>query len=329
MDIMRNLSIDPDGLPQARPERITIGYIKKKLGKMFKQEMDLESDDETSELIFPTSFHIMMHPDDYQARIAFFERWGPIILARIYGIIRRKKHWLEFKHRVMGHFGKKYPEVKYTPTDARWCIQFAPVGTGDNLGRGEINPILSYTIPFKVEYAQNSPRIVQNPNSTLMTRDPKTKALKELALDSSQILGEGISIYMFDNSLQNNPSAISGVYSSTTNSNKKKELATLQWDNLEWSMYDTYIEVSGSEETRNESHILKLNSDKVKRTHVAVRYKDGGFQLAAWGPTMLNERYVDLSIDTTHVKWEKLNPKSTIVLNNAIVIRFKANTDLI
>jgi hypothetical protein len=329
MDIMRNLSIDPDGLPQARPERITIGYIKKKLGKMFKKKMDLESDDETSELIFPTSFHIMMHPDDYQARIAFFERWGPIILARIYSIIRRKKNWVEFKHSVMGYFGKKYPDVKYTPTDPRWCIQFAPIGTGDNLGRGEINPILSYTIPFKIEYTQNSPRIVHNPNSTLMTRDPKTKELKELALDSSQILGEGISIYMFDNSLQNDPSAISGMYSNIQNSNKKKELATLQWDNLVWSMYDTYIEISGSEETRNESQILKLNSDKVKRTHVVIQYKDNGFQLAAWGPTMLNERYVDLSIDTTHVKWEKLNPKSTIVLNNAIVIRFKANSNLI
>ena len=67
----------------------------------------------------------------------------------------------------------------------------------------------------------------------------------------------------------------------------------------------------------------------MKRTHVAIRYKDSVFQLAAWGPTMLNERYVDLSIDTTHVNWEKLNPKSTIVLNNAIVIRFKANSNLI
>lgn len=328
MDIMRNLSIDPDGLPQARPERITIGYIKKKLGKMFKQEMDLESDDETSELIFPTSFHIMMHPDDYQARIAFFERWGPIILARIYSIIRRKKNWVEFKHSVMGYFGKKYPDVKYTPTDPRWCIQFAPIGTGDNLGRGEINPILSYTIPFKIEYTQNSPRIVHNPNSTLMTRDPKTKELKELALDSSQILGEGISIYMFDNSLQNDPSAISGMYSNIQNSNKKKELATLRWDNLEWTMRDTYIEISGAEDVRNEAYILKINSDKIKRTHAAIRYKDNMFQLAAWGATMLNQRYVELSTDTSNVKWEKLPNNSTIVLNNTKVIKFKANSDL-
>lgn len=329
MDIMRNLSIDPDGLSHARPEKVTIGYIKKKLGKMFKQEINWESDDETSELIFPISFHVMMHPDDYQARIAFFERWGPIILAKIYSIIRRKKYWMEFKHRVMGYFGKKYPDVKYTPTDARWCIQFAPVGTGDNLRKGEINPILSYTIPFKVEHVQNSPRIVHNPNSTLMTRDPKTKELRELALDSSQVLGEGISIYMFDNSLQNNPDDIRGVFSNTRTSSKKKELAILKWDNLEWSMYDTYIEISGSEETRTEPHVLKLNSNKVKRTHVVIQYKDNGFQLAAWGPTMLNERYVELSKDTVNIKWQKLNPKSTIVLNNAIVIRFKANFNLI
>ena len=327
MDITRNLSIDPDGLSQARPERVTIGYIKKKLGKMFKQEMDWESDDDTSELIFPTSFHIMMHPDDYQARIAFFERWGPIILARIYSIIRRKKQWVEFKHKVMEHFGKKYPDVKYTPTDARWCIQFAPVGTGDNLGRGEINPILSYTIPFKIENVQNSPRIVHDPNSTLMTRDPKTKELKELALDSSQILGEGISIYMFDNSLQKNPSAISDMYSDTKNSNKRKELATLRWDNLEWTMRDTYIEISGAEETRNDTHILKIDSDKVNRTHAAIRYQDNMFQLAAWGTTMLNQRFVELSTDTSDVKWVKLPNNSTIVLNNIKVIKFKTNSD--
>ena len=321
MSILDRLSIDTT---PPRPQRVTIGYVKKELGKAFKQEMEWESDEETGELIFPISFHIIMHPDDYQTRRPFFERWGPIILARIYSIIRRKKRWLEFKHRMLEYFGKKYPDVKYTPTDARWCIQFAPAGMDENLRNGKIKPIVSYTIPFKVEYTQNAPKVVQDLNCTMMTRDSKTKKLREQSLDGIRILDEGIRLYPFDKSLQEDADKINKLIPTS-----KKELATLQWDNLRWSMYETYIEISGKEDTRNTAHILKLNSDKVRRTHVVIQYKDNGFQLAAWGPTMLNERYVELSKDTVNIKWQKLNSNSTIVLNNAIVIHFKANPDLI
>ena len=60
MSILDRLSIDTT---PPRPQRVTIGYVKKELGKAFKQEMEWESDEETGELIFPISFHIIMHPD--------------------------------------------------------------------------------------------------------------------------------------------------------------------------------------------------------------------------------------------------------------------------
>lgn len=316
MGILDKLSIEPDGQARQGMGEVTIGYIKKMLGKKFMQEMDLQSDDESSELIFPNMFIIYMHPDDYQARKPFFERWGPIILVRIYALIRKKKHYMGLRHRVLGHIGKRYPEVKYLPTDARWCIQFTVDGS---VQKGNIRSDMSYTIPFKVAFANNAPRIVPDPNLTITTRNSKTKLLEERSLDGIQVLGEGIRIYPFDKSLQEDPGKIKELH--------PKELAILQWDNLEWKMYDPYIEISGKEETRNESHVLRINSDKVKRTHVAIRYKDNEFQLAAWGKTMLNERDVEVSIDNTFVKWVKLNPKSTIVLNNDVVIRFKAKTN--
>lgn len=323
MNILEKLSIESDGKSVPKSGKVTIGYIKRKLGSEFEQEMDMESDDETSELIFPTSFHILMHPDDYENRKVFFERWGPIILSRIYAVIRKKKCRMELKHKLFKSFGKKYPKVKYMPTDARWCIQFTPVDVGGNLRKGDLDFILSYTIPFKIEYAQNTPRIVQDPNCTMMTRDPKTKELREQPVEGIRTLGEGVRIYPFDKSLQDAQEDINELFS-----NSKKELATLQWNNLEWPMYDTYIEISGMEETRKGSNIIKINSDRVKRTHVAIQYKDNGFQLAAWGKTMINERDVELSTDPAHIKWEKLMSKSTIVLNDAVVVRFKANLAL-
>ena len=185
MNILDKLSIESDGLVQSRTGKVTLEFLKKVLGKAFKQEMDWESDDESGELIFPNMFCIQMHPDDYEARTPFFERWGPIILARIYSLIRKKKHRMELKHKVLGWFGIKCPKVNYTPTDARWCIQFT---VDDQLKKGVINPILSYKIPFKVECADNAPRIVQDPNATMMTRNPKTKEVMPQSMDGIQIL---------------------------------------------------------------------------------------------------------------------------------------------
>jgi len=319
MCILEKLSMEPDGQTRQRSGKVTIGYIKKMLGEKFKQEMDWESDDETSELIFPTMFIIYLHPDDFQARIPFFERWGPIILARIYTLIRKKKRRMEFRHKVLEHLGKRYPSVKYTPTDARWCIQFTVDGT---IQQGEIKSDISYSIPFKVEIGNKAPRIVEDPNGTIKTRNPRTKVLEEQALDGIHVLGGGIRFYPFDNTLPEDSDKIKELLP-----NMENELAILQWDNLEWKMYDPYIEISGEEETRNESYILKINSNKVKRTHVAIRYRNNEFQLAAWGDTMLNERNVEVSADAADVKWEKLNSRSTIVLNNDVVLRFKAKTN--
>lgn len=318
MCILDKLSMEPDGQNGPRLGEVTKGYIKKTLGEKFKHEMDLESDDEASELIFPTMFIIYMHPDDFRTRIPFFERWGSIILSRIYSLIRKKKRRMEFRHKVLEHFGKRYPSVKYTPKDARWCIQFTVDGT---VQQGKIRSDASYSIPYKKVFANNAPRIVQDTNSTIKTRNPKTKVLEEQTLDGIQVLDEGIRLYLFDKTLQEDPDKNREFLP-----DKKKELAILQWDNFEWSMYDDYIEISGMDDPRNESHILKINNKKVKRTHVAIRYKYNEFQLAAWGITMLNERNVELSTDTSVVKWEKLNPKSTIVLNNEVVLIFNAKT---
>lgn len=323
MDILDKLSIDSEDHSGQNMGNATIGGIVKILGEKFKQEMDKESFGKTtsSVLMFPIMFIIYMHPDDFQFRKPFFDRWGPIILAEIYALIRKKKQNMELRHRVLAHIGKRYPKVEYLPTDARWCIQFT---VDASLQKGKIRCDTSYTIPFKVEFANNAPRIVPDSNFTITTRNSKTKGLEERSLDGIRVLGEGIRIYMFDKTLQEDPDKINELHD-----DKKKELARLKWGDLEWTMYDSYIEISGKEETRNESHILKINSDKVKRTHVAIRYRDNEFQLAAWGETMLNERYVELSKDTTRINWVKLSSKSSIVLNNAIVVRFNANPDLI
>ena len=60
MDVLDKLSIESDGQAKYRTGEVTIGYIKKMLGKKFKQEIDLQSDDESSELIFPIMFIIYM-----------------------------------------------------------------------------------------------------------------------------------------------------------------------------------------------------------------------------------------------------------------------------
>ena len=219
---------------------------------------------------------------------------------------------------MLERLGHRYPKVKYTPTDARWCVQFTVDGT---VPKGEIKIDMSYTIPFKVEIADNAPRVVKDPDATIKTRNPRTSRLEEQNMGDIQVLGEGIRLYPFDKMLQEDPDKISELIPE-----KKKELALLQWENLEWPMREPYIMISGKSDPRNGSNILKINSDKVQETHVAMQHKETGFQLAAWGPTMLNERHVELSERNAHINWVRLIPKSTIVLNNEVVIKFMAKT---
>ena len=96
-------------------------------------------------------------------------------------------------------------------------------------------------------------------------------------------------------------------------------------------MLDTYIDISGSSETRYTRNICIINSDAVAVSHVQIRYDQTAqtFLLVAFAKTRLNTREVPLS-NNSMPNWVTL-PKfnSKLFLNDTISIEFNANQDIV
>ena len=148
------------------------------------------------------------------------------------------------------------------------------------------------------------------------------------ALRGVDILGEGTFRFNFDKKMNEDSRNITAV-------GQESGWATLRWSegavNKTYIMYDTYIEISGSAETRKGRHICPINSDAVSAGHVHIRYDQQSqtFQLAAWAKIRLNQREVPLSDDNT-IRWVSLPRfKSNLFLNDAVHIDFNANPDML
>ncbi|HEX2535753.1 MAG TPA: hypothetical protein VHK69_18555 [Chitinophagaceae bacterium] len=91
---------------------------------------------------------------------------------------------------------------------------------------------------------------------------------------------------------------------------------------LEYIMKDEEIIVSGKEETRDASHIMKIPSEWVNTPHLRIRFNraEGKFYLASFGEkTLVNEKEVKRS-DAARPDWVELPLNSRMVLNGIVGI---------
>jgi hypothetical protein len=96
---------------------------------------------------------------------------------------------------------------------------------------------------------------------------------------------------------------------------------------LEYTMKDEEIIVSGSEETREASHIFRVPSEWVNTPHLRIKYNkaESRFYVASFGEkTILNEKTVARS-DASNPVWTELPLNSKLMLNGIVGINiFKA-----
>jgi hypothetical protein len=91
---------------------------------------------------------------------------------------------------------------------------------------------------------------------------------------------------------------------------------------LEYIMKDDEIIVSGSEETREASHIFRVPSEWVNTPHLRIRYNrnDAKFQVASFGEkTVVNEKTITRS-EAANPVWAELPLNSKLVLNGIVGI---------
>lgn len=279
-------------------------------------------------LLYPMSFNILMHPDDYNTTKESLPFVLPEVVSAFYGSIKEKC--------------KAYHNgVNYLPPATYWFFQFSACqvkvkdGVEDFIKRGEIVTAGNLTT-FDIHKAQqggirseaNVHLSVKCQNSNVNDNNINKEAL--LGMD---ILSEGSYCFNFDKTLNEDSTLISPV-----SGNQRKGWATLRWASEDGSgnvsvydMFDDYIEISGKSETRTTSNIVRINTDALIKQHVLIKYDHTtqSFSLAAFAKTRLNEREVPLSTVGTP-QWVALAKfNSHIFLNDTINIEFNANSDLL
>ena len=302
--------------------KITNKVILQELVTHFEQSMEELS--VGKRLLYPMSFNILMHPDDYNLTKESLPFVLPEVVSQFYAVIKSEKN-------------KYHDGVNYAPPATYWFFQFSACKFGENdgheglLDRGKIITTGSLTT-FDIQKAHSGVLSETNVQLSVKCQNSNTNAnnINIEALIGMDILSEGTYKFNFDKNLNEDTSMIE----------QSSRLRDKGWASLRWtegsatktfSMLDTYIDISGSSETRFTRNICIINSDAVAVSHVQIRYDQTAqtFLLAAFAKTRLNTREVPLSNNSTP-NWVTL-PKynSKLFLNDAISIEFNANSDII
>lgn len=292
----------------------------------FNQVMDKKS--VGRRLLYPMSFNILMHPDDYNSTKESFPFVLPEVVSAFYASIKKKSSTY--------HNG-----VNYAPPATYWFFQFsacqikAKDGVEDFIKRGEIVTTGNLTT-FDIRKAQQGGiRSEANVHLSVKCQNSNTNDnnINMDALLGMDIFSEGSYSFNFDKTLNEDTTLISAV-----NDKQRKGWATLRWSAEDGSgnykvydMFDAYIEISGKTETRTTSNIVKINSDAVMKQHVHIRFDQTTqtFSLAAFAKTRLNSREVPLSAPGSAPQWMSLSNNSSIFLNDAVRIQFEINSELV
>ena len=285
-------------------------------------------------LLYPMSFNILMHPEDYNRTKESLPFVLPEVVAAFYASIKAKCNTY--------HDG-----VNFAPPATYWFFQFSACQIGmkgdteDFIKRGEIVTTASLTT-FVIQKAQQSNvRTEANIHLSVKCQNSDTNAnnINMDALLGMEILSEGSYTFDFDKTLNEDTSIItstSGMPSS--NGIQRNGLAKLRWaaedgsgNDKVYEMVDDYIDISGNADRRITRNIVKILSDEVSVSHVQIRYdrESRTFALAAFAKTRLNSREVPLSTTGGAPQWVPLSNNSKIFLNDTVSIKFEINSDLL
>lgn len=305
-----------------KPSKVTNKILYQELVEHFNEQIDELS--VGRRLLYPMSFNILMHPDDYNTAQESLPFVLPEVISAFYTSIKEKAN----------SFGQ---DVNFSPPATYWFFQISACQVGEKSGeedfikRGEIVTTGSLTT-FDIHKAQQG-NVRQEANVHLSVKCQNSNTnhnnINMDALLGMDILSEGSYTFNFDKNLIGDTSRI------TAASNfQRKSLATLRWVSVNgnyqvYDMLDNYIDISGSAETRSTSNIVRIDNDAVVVSHVQIKYDEQAktFALAAYEKTRLNSREVPLSTGGAPL-WVPL-PKfnSRIFLNDTVSIEFNANSD--
>ena len=314
-----------ESIDEQKPKQTKISnkLLLKELVEHFNDQMDDLS--VGKRLLYPMSFNILMHPDDYNASRESLPFVLPEVVAEFYAAIKRKRDTYNCI-------------VNFAPPATYWFFQFSACHIGEKNGeeniirRGEIVTTGSLTT-FDIHKAQQGKvRTEANVHLSVKCQNSNTNDnnINMEALLGMEILSEGSYTFNFDKSLNEDTSLITAASDIRHNS-----WATLRWseDNSYkvYDMLDTYIDISGINDSRRTRNICHIQSDAVSTSHIQIKYDQvlQTFSLAAFAKTRLNGREIPIS-SGGNPQWINIPKRnSKIFLNDAVSMEFNANSDML
>lgn len=284
-------------------------------------ETDMEELSVGRRILYPMSFNILLHPDDYERVGESLPFILPEVIAGFYAAIKNKK--------------EDNAQSDATPPATYWFFQFASssIKTQDDqesfIVPGEIVTV-GHLTTFDIKKAQQETR-TENTRLSIKCQnsDVNQNNINQDALLGMEILTNNAFTFNFDKSMSEN---LSDIQSSQRSS--KNALATLTYSegpvNVHIDMMDDLVILSGPKDTRKMENIIIIKNEAVEIGHVQIRYvkEISKFQLCAFSKTRLNMREVPISVGGVPI-WKDMPYNSDIFLNDEVNIKFRASQTII
>lgn len=321
MGLLKNIleKLAPHGNPANKAEKLTNQALYDELIAHFKTDMEELS--VGRRVLYPMSFNILLHPDDYARVGSSLPFILPEVIAGFYSAIKVKCA------SVIDSYA--------TPTATYWFFQFASstlcdTDNGEMLMKpGEMVTIGSLDT-FDIQGQQQGRR---EGNTMLSLKVQNSDVVKNNinpeALLGMEVVTNNAFIFNFDKKMSEKLGDILA-----TQRDRKNALATLSYseggDNVYFDMLDNLIVVSGPSDCRKMDNILIINNKAIQIGHIQIRYErtTNRFHLCAYAKVRLNQREVPLSVGGTPI-WKDMSFNSDILLNDEFNLKFRAAESVI
>ena len=281
--------------------------------------MRFEEETTTEGMLFPTSYCIYLHENDYHRQEQAFNFTAREAVNKISRFLKEKQ----------GSYSD------YVPHSTYWLFQFSKFSEGSLLENQSnvINsvdvgePVIISTI-YATDFTNGNVLNDSNIRATIYKKDSNT--LQNLNFNYAAFLGMEMDAkdrIRFDFSKNFGKVTERSIMSSGVLAMLKCGVNFIGENGVEGNVYDMineFIEISGKNDKRSSRNIARLNDELIHDSHVQVKYLpvDNRFKLAAfYDGVVLNERNIPVS-SGGDINWVNLPNNSSIFLDGRVQINF-------
>lgn len=288
----------------------------------FEAELDKASTDD--KILFPMSFTILLHPNDYSKISQYFAPVTQSIVQNFYKIIEKHKE-KSFTEKCVGVFFKKpniYREV--TPIGYNWEFILTKT-TVSNVGGIEVgidNPAFIISATARVYGSNVSASSSVKVSVSCLNSDPsKSTEMNIDTLKGINLIGDNHYLISFNKNLlytDNDAKSSEGNYGYLEYKEKGKVYT--------FTIKDEIVSISGAKDKRTQRNIFKIPTSELKNDHVQIKFEKSSekyYISTIADDTRLNQRKITQSIGTP--VWVEMPNNSEIFMSGIFSVRFKKN----